>query len=130
MQNNQNNGNFWFGFFIGGVVGAAVIALVGTKEGKKIAAQLLEKGEALEEDLEQKIKILETKGEELLSQAEEVRLKAMEKVEENKEIISEHLLNRMDEALTKIEDVQKQGVNITQDVHHRYFKKDGKVLSS
>lgn len=130
MDQEKSSGNFWVGFLLGGFIGATIIVLMGTKEGKKVAEKLLEKGELLEEDLEEKIAKLQEKGEELLAEAEEVKEKAMEKIDEKKETLGELMVEKMDQALTNIENLQKKGVEVTQQVHHQYFKKDGRPLSS
>ncbi len=91
---------------------------------------MLEKTEELEEDFESKLRNLQDKGEELLLQAQEVKKEAIEKVEEKKELLSKETLDKLDATLTKIEEVQQKGVELTQEVHHRYFKKGGKPLIS
>lgn len=131
MNEHQcKGGNFWLGFFLGGLVGAFVLFLMGTKEGKKLLARFIEEAESYEEDLEEKVSNLQKKGEALLQEAQEVKNHVIENVEEGKKNISEMLISRLDQALTKIEDVQKQGATITEELHHRYFKKNGKTLAS
>ena len=68
----SGQGNFWLGFFIGGFIGAVIIVLLGSKEGKKFASKLLDEGELWEENLEEKIKKLAEKGEELLAEAQRI----------------------------------------------------------
>lgn len=131
MNNNgQKNDSFWFGFFLGGLVGAFTIFVLGTKEGKKLVEKLLEKSEFYEEELEEKITKLERRGEELLQEAQEVKGQVTQSVESGKRSISDALVTKMDKALTKIEDIQKKGVALTEEVHHRHFKKNGKPLIS
>ncbi|KKS95984.1 MAG: hypothetical protein UV73_C0012G0012 [Candidatus Gottesmanbacteria bacterium GW2011_GWA2_43_14] len=36
----------------------------------------------------------------------------------------------MDETFSRIEELQKKGMELTEDVHKRHFKKDGKTLAS
>lgn len=128
MTENKDSG-FWIGFFVGGFFGALLLVLLGTKEGKRLATRLLEHGEFLEEDLESKIRKLQEKGEELLSQAQNVKEEAIQKVENVKGEVTSDIAQKMDTALTRVEEIQQQGVGITQEVH-RFFKKDGKPLSS
>lgn len=130
MNNERGSNNFWVGFFLGGLFGAFLIFLWGTKEGKRIAKGILEKGEVFEDDIEEKILTLQQKGEALVNQAEEVKKHIAEEIEDKKHTVSDELVSRMDEALSKLEEVQKKGVNLTQDVHHHYFKKGGKPLVS
>lgn len=130
MNREKGGGNFWMGFFFGGLLGALLIMLFGTKEGKKIAAKLVQKSEFFEDELEEKIYALQEKGEALVTQAQEVKDRVTQEIEDGKKTVSQHLATKMDETLTKIEDIQKKGVSLTQDVHHHYFKKNGKKLVS
>lgn len=123
-------GNFWFGFFIGGLLGAFIIFVLGTKEGKKLAEKIKEKGELAEEDLEKKVARLQKKGEDLIEEAKGVKEKVISKIDEKKEAASDTLISKMDEAFTRIADLQKKGVELTEEVHQKYFKKNGKPLSS
>ena len=126
----HGNGNFWIGFFLGGLVGAFIVYLLGTKEGKKVAERFLEQAELYEEELEEKVASIQKKGEELLSEVKTVREKVVRRVEEGKSAATETLVTKMDQALSKIEDIQKQGVALTEEVHHHYFRKNGKSLAS
>ena len=128
--NSHKSGNFWLGFFLGGLVGAFIIFVLGTKEGKKIAEKLLDQAEDYEEGLEEKDEKLQKHGEELLQQAEKVKEKVTKEVEKGEKKVSQALVSKMDQTLTTIEDLGKRGVAITQDLHHRYFKKNGKTLTS
>lgn len=130
MNNEKGNNNFWVGFFLGGLVGAFIIFFMGTKQGKKLADQLIEDTEGYEEELEEKVAILQKKGEEFLKGAREVKNKVIKEVESGRKEVNERLVTRMDEALTIIEDIQKKGVELTEDVHHHYFKRNGKKLTS
>lgn len=126
----QGSGNFWIGFFLGGIVGALIIFLMGTREGKKLADKLLEQAELYEEELEEKVAAIQKKGEELLSEVRDVKEKVVKRVEEGKSAATDTLVTKMDHALTKIEDIQKKGVALTEEMHHHYFKKNGKPLAS
>lgn len=129
-NNNSKNGNFWLGFFLGGLLGAFIIFVLGTKEGKKLLQKLIDRAEIYEEELEEKIVKLQERGEDLLAEAEEVKDKVVKEVAGGKRNISEKLISKIDQTLTKIEDIQRKGVAITSEVHHNYFKKDGKPLTS
>lgn len=130
MGNKENGGNFWFGFFLGGLIGGIIIFLMGTKEGKKLIERLIEKTETYEEELEEKVAKLQKRGEDLLTDVQAVKEKIYRRVDEGKEKVSDILVSKLDDVLTKIEDVQKKGVEITQDMHRNYFKKNGKTLTS
>ncbi|KKS45079.1 hypothetical protein A3J20_01065 [Candidatus Gottesmanbacteria bacterium RIFCSPLOWO2_02_FULL_42_29] len=127
---NSKPGNFWFGFFIGGLVGAFTIFLLGTKEGKRLAEKLREKGEEYEEGLEEKVAGLQKKGEEFLSEATRVKEKIVKEFDEKKKEATEDLVSKMDATFSRLEELQKKGIELTEDVHKRHFKKDGKPLAS
>ena len=127
---NNNKGNFWVGFFIGGLVGAFIIFVLGTKEGKKLADKIIEQSQEYEGDFEKKVEKLQKQGEGLLKEANEVKEKVVQNIQEGKKTASENLTHKIDKALTDIEKMQKKGVEITQDMHKRYFKKDGKKLNA
>lgn len=127
---NKGQGSFWLGFFLGGLVGAFIVFFLGTKKGKEITEKLIENAELYEDELEQKIAKLQERGEQFLQEAQEVKEKVTKEVKGGKKAVSENLLSKMDQTLTQIEDIQKKGVAITSEVHHRYFKKNGKPLVS
>lgn len=126
----EHGGHFWFGLFLGGLVGGFIIFLLGTKEGKKLIERLIEKTEMYEEELEEKIEQLQQKGEDLAQEVQEVKEKVARKVKEEKNKASETVVSKMDAALSKLEDIQKKGVEVTEEFHRNYFKKDGKPLVS
>lgn len=130
MESKENGGNFWVGFFLGGLAGVFIIFLLGTKEGKKLIERFIEKAELYEQDIEDKVESLQKKGEDLLHEAQEVKEKISDSIENGKKDVSETLITKMDQAFTKIEDIQKKGVSLTEEVHRNYFKKDGKTLTS
>lgn len=51
-------------------------------------------------------------------------------MEKGKKTVSDNLMTKMDETLTNIENIQKKGVALTEEVHRHYFKKNGKPLVS
>ena len=67
MNNEHKDNRFWFGFFIGGLIGAAIIVLLGTKEGKKIEEYLSRRPEA-------RVFLLDERGVELTSEDLAVKL--------------------------------------------------------
>lgn len=130
MNNEKGNNYFWVGFFLGGLVGAFIIFLMGTKRGRKLACQLVEEAETYEEELEEKVAKLQKKGEAFLEEAKGIKDKVSSEIESGKRTVTESLAQKMDAALTKLENVQKKGVALTEDVHHHYFKRNGKKLVS
>lgn len=129
-MNNEKKGNFWVGFFIGGLLGAVLIFLLGTKEGKRVAKKIMDQGELFEEEIEEKISNLQKKGEALLSEAEGMKERVFKEVVEGKKAVSQQLMGKVDKALSDLEDLQKKGAAVTQDLHHKFFRKNGKKLVS
>ena len=107
MNNEHKDNKFWFGFFIGGLIGAAIIVLLGTKEGNKIEKLLEKKGKDVLEDLGDKV--------------EDLKEKVVEEVQEKKEILTEVATEKLDETLLHIETLQQQGLQNTQKLR-RAFK--------
>ena len=108
----NNNKGFWVGIFIGGLLAAILLFLMTTKEGKKLAEKLMERIEDVVDDLENNL--------------DEVKDKAVE----IKETMSEKGLEKLDTALTKLEEVQEQAQETTRNLRHRFFVKNGKKLAS
>lgn len=130
MNNERKSNNFWVGFFLGGLVGAFIIFFMGTKKGKELTEELLERAQEYEEELEEKVAKLQQKGEEFLKEAQNMKEKVIKEVESGKKTVTENLADKMDVALSKVEDIQKKGVELTSEVRHHYFKRNGKKLVS
>lgn len=121
-QHHDKDIRFLAGFFIGGLLGALVIFLVGTKEGKKYAHLLSGKGKDMLGDLEGQLEELEKKGKELVKQGEAIKDQVIEQVEEKKEELSEKAAEKLDETLAKIEEVQEKSLQTTANIRKRLFK--------
>ncbi len=131
MDNKSgSHGNFWLGFFLGGLIGGFIIFLMGTKKGNKLLEKIIDQTELYEEKLEEKLEDLHEKGENLFAEAENVKEKISQEVTSGKKTISSSLMTKMDETLGKIEDIQKKGIELTEEVKHNYFRKNGKRLTS
>jgi len=113
---------FLAGFFIGGLLGAATIFLLGTKEGKKYKKILENKGKDVIDDLEDEIEVLEQKGKELARHGEVVKEQVMEKLEDKSEELSESATKKLDSALAHIEEIQEHGRETTASIRKRLFK--------
>jgi len=111
---------FWVGFFIGGLVGAAVIVFLGTKEGKKLGNLLEKKGKLALDELEDKVDELKAKGEELVKKGEEIKEQVLEHVEEKKETLTEEATKRIETALASVEQIQAQGLSTTSNLRKRF----------
>ena len=125
MNEERHDNRFWFGFFIGGLIGAAIIVLLGTKEGKKIEKMLEKKGKDALEDLEEKVEDLKEKGEELIQKGEVIKDQVVEQIIEKKEELTEVATEKLDKTLSHIESLQQQGLHNTQKLR-RAFKNDPK----
>ncbi|MCL4382576.1 MAG: hypothetical protein M1575_02645 [Patescibacteria group bacterium] len=111
MSNSDDNHGFLSGLFLGGLLGAGLIVFMGTKEGKKIAEQLKDKGEDLANELEGKI--------------QEVQEKALEIKEE----ATDQTLEKLDNALAKLEDAQARAQETTETIRRKFFTRQGKKLT-
>lgn len=125
MNHNRlpKNNNFWLGFFLGGLVGGAVIFIFGTKEGKKILDKLEKKKD------EVKNKIRHQSGE-FVSEAENIEQKIIHGLNKGKERIEKDITGRIDRSLDNLIEVQQQGIQITKEAKNKFFKKNGRTLSS
>lgn len=106
---------FLAGFFIGGLLGAAIIFFLGTKEGKKAR-------KVIQDELEDKVQDLEQKGKELARQGEEIKEQVLEKLEDKSEEFTETATKKLDSALAHIEEIQEHGLDTTSSIRKRLFK--------
>ncbi|KKU43069.1 MAG: hypothetical protein UX61_C0032G0006 [Parcubacteria group bacterium GW2011_GWA2_46_7] len=114
-HHHQGDFRFFLGFFIGGLIGAVIIFLLGTKEGKKAKSALEEKGKDILDDFHDQINELEKKGTKI---KEEVAERLMDK----KEDIAESATEKLDDALAHIEKIQEQSMETTALLRKKLFK--------
>ena len=114
-HHHQGDFRFFLGFFIGGLIGAVIIFLLGTKEGKKAKNALEEKGKDILDDFHDQINELEKKGTKI---KEEVAERLMDK----KEDIAESATEKLDDALAHIEKIQEQSMETTALLRKKLFK--------
>lgn len=112
-ENNNHDGKFLFGFFVGGLIGALIIFFLGTKEGKKTGRMLETKGKDLIDDLEEKLDLLQEKGKELVRQGEEMKEKVMDSIGDKKDEVTEAAAEKIDVALAHIQEMQQKGAETT-----------------
>lgn len=124
-MSDERRGNFWPGFFIGGLIGAVLIFLLGTKEGRKVAQKLLEKGEKVSNDLEKKLKEFEKESQRVVEKVEKVKKEVVKKAEEKED----ETRRKIDDVLAKAEDFQEGSLQKTAELR-RYFTRSGKKLIS
>lgn len=109
--NSGENKGFWSGLFLGGLLGAGLIVFLQTKEGKKIAQELMEKGEELTDELQDKIEDVGQKAEEIKGE------------------VTDQTMAKLDTALAKLEEAQVKAQETTEVIRKRFFTKAGKKLS-
>lgn len=124
MSEERTHGDlkFFFGLFLGGIIGALVIFFLGTKEGKKAGKILEEKGKDALDGLKDKVGDLEEKGKELVARGEELKEQVTETLEEKKEELTEAASEKLDSALAQIETLQEQSMQTTAAIRKRFFK--------
>lgn len=131
-QHHSDN-QFWIGLFIGGLIGAVLIVLMGTEKGRKLAKKLEEEGFEFWEDtkenigdkveeLEEKGELLVEKGKEMIEQGKALEEKVIEKAGEIKEDITQEAVARADATLAHIEALQERGRESTAELRKRLFK--------
>lgn len=113
---------FFLGVFIGGLIGAAVIFFLGTKEGKRTGRILGDKGKDFLDDIKDRIGDLEKKGESLVKQGQEIKDDVVERMTDKKEEISASTTERLDDALAHIQKMQEHGSETTAELRKRLFK--------
>ena len=124
-MNDQNRGNgFFSGVILGGLLGAALVFLYGTKEGKKIKEELVKKGKEVIDDLPEIVSDLEKQGEEFAQKTEEVKKKLEEKAKE----FSSEAKKKIGSSLSHIEEAQQRGREAAATVRKHFFVRKGKKL--
>ncbi len=113
---------FILGFFLGGIIGAITIFLIGTKEGKKTTKILQQRGSDFVDELQDKLSDLEEQGKELIKKGEALKEKVAEQIQEKKEEMSTETVKRVDSALSHIEDLQERGRQTTANIRKKLFK--------
>lgn len=126
-MNDEHHGGtdikFLAGFFIGGLLGAATIFFLGTKEGKKAGQFLKKKGTDVLDELEDQVEDLEQKGKELVKKGEDIKEQVIEKIEEKSGDLGVTATKNLDSALAHIEELQEQSRETTATIRkHLKFK--------
>lgn len=121
-EHDHHDAKFWFGFFIGGLLGALVLFFLGTKEGKKTGKLLERKTKDYIDDLEEKLGELEDKGKDLVQKGEALKEEVLERVEDKKEQLTQDMTEKLDSALAHIEELQEKGRVTTATLRKRLFK--------
>ncbi len=117
---SRDDNKFWFGFFLGGLIGAITLFFVGTKEGKKAGKLIHDKGEDLIGDIQERLDELKKKGKELAIQGEELKEEMLENIEEKKENITDDVKAKIDSTLAHIEEIQERGRQATASIRKEF----------
>ncbi len=120
MNNERPDSKFLLGFFIGGLIGAVIIFFLGTKEGKKAGKLIEKKGKEALDDLEERVGDLEEKGKELIARGEEIKDQVVERIKDKADEVKEDTAKRLDSALEKLEDVQKDTLHTTTTIRKHF----------
>jgi gas vesicle protein len=119
MSDHDDN-KFWFGFFLGGILGAIVLFFVGTKEGKKTGKVLQTRGEDLIDTIQERLEELKDKGRELAKEGEELKEQVMEKFDDRKDKLTKDVTQKIDTALAHIEEIQEHGRETTASIRKAF----------
>lgn len=122
MNNERHDNRFWFGFFLGGLLGAILLFFMGTKEGKKTGKLFEDKGKNLLDELQEKLEEMEKRGKELVKQGGEIKEQVIDELKEKKEDLTDAAAEKLDTALAHIEKLQEQSVETTKHIRQRFFK--------
>lgn len=126
METKRDDNKFWFGFFLGGLLGAIVLFFAGTKEGKKAGHLLQRKGKELGDDLvdelQERLEQLKAKGKELARDGEELKQEIAEKLVDKKDEFTKDISEKIDTTLSHIEAIQERGRQATAEMRKGLFK--------
>ncbi|HCS78734.1 TPA: hypothetical protein DIV55_03245 [Patescibacteria group bacterium] len=130
MESPQRNNTFWFGMFLGGLLGALLILILGTEKGRKLAAKLQKEGleflddakDTVGKEVEEKVEVLRNKSAELIEKGKEIEAEIVEAIGEVKADLSEAAVEKVDESLAHIEELQQHGRASTQELRKKLFK--------
>lgn len=121
-EEHRQDPRFWFGFFLGGLLGAIVLFFVGTKEGQKTGKKIRETGEDFVDDLQGRLEDLKQKGRELAEESETLKEELAVKIGQEKEKLTEDVTKKLDDVLTHIEAIQERGRRTTASIRKGLFK--------
>jgi gas vesicle protein len=124
---------FFIGLFLGGLLGALIVVLLGTEKGRKLAHKLQKEGIDFLEDKEadlkdrfsdvtQKGEALIEKGKELMETGQELKQAVVEQAVETKDDFIVEAAAKADETLAHIERLQEQGREATAQMRRKLFK--------
>jgi gas vesicle protein len=119
-HHGHEDNRFWFGFFLGGLIGAIILFFAGTREGKKAGKMIHEKGEDLIGDIQDRLEDLKKKGKEMADEGEAFKTDIVEQLEDKKGDLTKEVTAKIDSALEHIEKVQEQGRVATENIRKMF----------
>jgi gas vesicle protein len=117
---HHDDNRFWFGFFMGGLLGAIILFFSGTKEGRKAGKLVKEKGEDLIGEIQERLEDLKEKGKELEKEGEILSEEIKGEIAEKKDNLTKDVTAKIDSALEHIEKVQEQGRQTTENIRKMF----------
>lgn len=121
-DSHHSDSKFWIGLFAGGIIGAMIVAVLGTKEGKKAAKMLEDKGKDALDVIQDQLATLEEKGKEIVRESKALEEHVIDKIENKKGELIEQTAEKLDDALAHIEQIQERGRETTANIRQRLFK--------
>jgi gas vesicle protein len=121
-EEKNSNAKFFIGVVLGGIIGAIILFLMGTKDGKKTRKELEHKGRELLDDLHEKLDEIEEQGRELAEKGEKLKKHLEEEIEDKKEYLTDEATERVDQVLAKVEAIQEKGLVGTTNLRKKLFK--------
>jgi gas vesicle protein len=122
-EKDTHQSSFISGFVLGSFAGAAALFLLSSNKGRQIAKEILK-------EVEDAIGQTDIVGEEVEEIVEETVRKAekhtetiAKEVAATKEELSEGLVEKLDDTLSKIEEIQLQGIELTKGLQQKFFKR-------
>ncbi|OGG09880.1 hypothetical protein A2154_04560 [Candidatus Gottesmanbacteria bacterium RBG_16_43_7] len=112
-ESKKDDFRFWFGFFLGGLLGALTLFFLGTKEGKKAARSIKRKGEDLVDDLQEKLDEIKDRGQRLLEETNQLKEKITDTISDKKDELTQDVAQKIDTTLASIESIQERGLEST-----------------
>lgn len=113
------------GFALGFLLGAGLVFLLGTDEGRRLKKKLVQKGRQTIDDLPETVKKIQAEGEELVARTQAVKKQLEEKIDE----ITPKAKEQLKDALEHIEETQERGRRAAQAAKKRFFTRRGKKVA-
>lgn len=113
------------GFALGVFVGAALVFLFGTEEGRRLKRQLTQRGRQLAEEMPSVVKKLQKEGEAFAHKAEKIK----QDLEEKLDTFTPRAKAEITHALEHIEKTQERGRQAASVAKKRFFTRRGRAIT-